>query len=280
MQKAQVIAKTRLSCSGLSAEILADPDSETGSEYILRIGGADQSHVNLWEPWEIKYEYLRRIANACDSIFSQLLDSPLKALHLGAGALTLARYLHVTQPGSEHLAVDIEPEIFEFVAENLPLPDGIRLTTRVGDAKAELYAEITAGNRFDLLVADIFSGKTTAPHLATAEFYSLALQSLSGQGVLLVNVGDDPGQRFLAGQARELAAAVKHQTWHPELAEPIILTDTRVAKQRDAGNAILVAGPGIGLATNPELVEEFKAQMQQAGPHPAAVGNWQEIIGA
>jgi murein DD-endopeptidase MepM/ murein hydrolase activator NlpD len=66
-----------------------EPDALTEGAYVLSIGGAEQSHVNLARPEEIFYEYLRRIGHLVDLAAPR--GTPVTALHLGAGALTLAR---------------------------------------------------------------------------------------------------------------------------------------------------------------------------------------------
>ena len=105
---------------GQRAEIQPDGFSEHG--YVLEIGGAEQSHVDTADPSYVFYEYLRRIANAVDALAPA--GEPITAAHLGAGALTLVRYIQATRPGSPQVAVDIEPELMGFVTDRLPLPAG------------------------------------------------------------------------------------------------------------------------------------------------------------
>ncbi|MBD4476339.1 spermidine synthase, partial [Xanthomonas citri pv. citri] len=84
-----------LSASGEDARIAPD---ELGG-LILEIGGAVQSHVDQADPTAVRYEYLRRVANVLDGVAPA--GAPLRVLHLGAGALTLPRYVQATRPGSE-----------------------------------------------------------------------------------------------------------------------------------------------------------------------------------
>lgn len=109
---------------GQRAEIQPDGFSEHG--YVLEIGGAEQSHVDTADPSYVFYEYLRRIANAVDALAPA--GEPITAAHLGAGALTLVRYIQETRPGSPQVAVDIEPELMGFVTDRLPLPAGTDLS--------------------------------------------------------------------------------------------------------------------------------------------------------
>ena len=65
---------------GQCAEIHPDGFSDHG--YVLEIGGAEQSHVDVQNPDYVFYEYLRRIANAVDALAPA--GEPITAAHLGA----------------------------------------------------------------------------------------------------------------------------------------------------------------------------------------------------
>ena len=160
-----------------------EPDTYTDGGFVLSIGGAEQSHVDLADPEDIFYEYLRRIGHLVD--LAAPWGEPVTALHLGAGALTLARYIQATRPGSLQYAVELERELLDFVLEQLPLPEGTRLHTVIGDARAAL-AELPAEVRFDVVILDIFSGPEAPEHLACTEFYAEAAALLSERGVLVV----------------------------------------------------------------------------------------------
>ena len=129
--------------------------------------------------------------------------------------------------------------------------------------------------RFHAAVLDVFSGKETAPHLATATFYGAALDVLDAEaedpGVLLVNIGDDEPQRFLDAQARELHAACAERDYP----EPWVLTDAHVAHSRATGNSILVAGP----LTAREDFMQIASRVLASGPHPAVVEPWRDVLG-
>ena len=96
---------------------------------------------------------------------------PLRVLHLGAGALTLARYIEAVRPGSTQVAVDLERELLDFVLEALPLNNPANLTTLIGDAREVLTHEL-ADRKFDVIVLDIFSGSGAPGHLTVPAFYA------------------------------------------------------------------------------------------------------------
>nr|WP_174233571.1 fused MFS/spermidine synthase [Micrococcus sp. HSID17228] len=192
-----------LSTSGVDARIAPD---EFGG-FVLEIGGAVQSHVDLADPARIRYEYLRRMAHVLDGVAPA--GAPVRVLHLGAGALTLPRYLQAIRPGSEQTVVDLDRELVSFVLAELPLPAGTDLVSVVADARLAAVDLAMDGERFDAVVLDIGTGEEGAEHLRGAVFHGELLELLTAGGVLLVNIGDDAGLRFLGAElgALEEAAA-------------------------------------------------------------------------
>jgi spermidine synthase len=220
-----------------------EPDTYTDGGFILSIGGAEQSHVDLADPGDIFYEYLRRIGHLVD--LAAPWGEAVTALHLGAGALTLARYIQATRPGSVQYAVELERELLDFVLEQLPLPAGTELHTLIGDAREEL-AELPAELRFDVVILDIFSGPDAPEHLAAR---------MSGRGVLIVNVGDEPGLTLVRSQ---VAALRRTMTDVAACAEAGMFTG------RYPGNIILAG-------TQKPWPAEWTAALIARGPHPAKV---------
>lgn len=239
-----------LRTTGQHASIYPDPLVE--GSFILSIGGAEQSHVNLAEPGEIFYEYLRRIGHVVDLAAEP--GRPIRALHLGAGALTLARYIQATRPGSEQYAVELERELLDFVLNKLPMPEGTRLTSHIGDARDAL-AELPAGAGFDVVILDIFSGPEAPSHIACQEFYEEAAARLAPGGVLIVNVGDEPALTLVRSQVSALRKAM------PDAAA---FAEAGMFAGRYPGNIILVG-------TRTPWPAEWTAELLARGPHPAAV---------
>ena len=246
----------QLSFSDQPAWIVKD---EVSGGWVLQIGGVEQSHVDLEDPTHIVHEYLRRMANVLDEAWPR--RRPLRIVHLGAGALTLARYVQATRPGSAQVVVEIERELPTLVTTALPMPQGTDLEVVIGDAREELAA--MAGRRFDAIVLDVFSGEESPAHLATKDFYLEALAHLEADGLLLVNVGDDAGQRFLTAQVRELEDAAAEAG----LSGVWTLTLASLLTTPADGNMVLVVG---GALSSPE-VGAWREAWVKAGPHPGAV---------
>ena len=229
-----------------------EPAAFTEGAYILSIGGAEQSHVNLANPAEIFYEYLRRIGHVVDLAAPQ--GRRITALHLGAGALTLARYIQATRPGSVQYAVELERELLDYVVQQLPLPDGTVLHTIIGDAR-EALAELDPELQFDVVILDIFSGPEAPAHIACTEFYEAARARLSAGGVLIVNVGDEPGLTLVRSQVAAMRRA---------MTDVAAFAETGMFVGRYPGNIILTG-------TQTPWPDEWTAQLTARGPHPATV---------
>ena len=239
-----------LRSSGQHASI--EPDAFTEGSYVLSIGGAEQSHVNLIRPAEIFYEYLRRIGHLVD--LAAPAGTPISALHLGAGALTLARYIQATRPGSVQHAVELERELLDFVLRQLPLPEGTDLHTITGDAREALGA-LPPGLRFDVVILDIFSGPEAPAHLACTEFYREVRQLLSPAGLLIVNVGDEPGLTLVRSQVAAMRRA---------MADVAAFAEAGMFEGRYPGNIILTG-------TQLPWPAVWSTELAARGPHPARV---------
>lgn len=143
--------------------------------WLLELDGNIQSHVDLADPSVLRFEYLHRIGNVIDACWPP--TQPIRVLHLGAGALTLPRYIQVTRPGSHQTVIELDPELLPLVTAELPLPEGTQLDVMTGDARSQVQA--MEGQYFDAIVVDIFTGGDTAVHLTGEDFYRELLNRLT-----------------------------------------------------------------------------------------------------
>lgn len=228
------------------------------SGYEVDVDGTPQSHVDPADPTHLHFEYVARMG----AVIDQLPAGPLTAVHLGAGGLTIPRYIDATRPGSRQQVVEIEQALVDLVRENLPLPRGASIRIRIGDAREGLSRLPAAMTGFvDLLVSDVYSGAQTPAHLTTVEFYRDAARLLSPTGVLLVNVADGSGLAF----ARRQVATIREV-----LPEVIVLAEVQVLKGRRFGNLVIAASAA-------PLPTEWLPRLMAAGPHPAKVAQGAEI---
>ena len=230
------------------------------SGYELAVGQTPQSHVDLDDPTHLHFEYVARMGAVIDQL--RMPRQPLTAVHLGAGALTIPRYIEHTRPGSRQQVIELEPALVELVREQLPLPRGAAIRVRIGDARAGL-ARLPAAlhGAVDLLVSDVYAGAQTPAHLTTIEFYREAAALLAPDGVLLVNVADGAGLVFARRQVATIRAALEHV---------IVLAETQTLKGRRFGNLVIAA------SAHP-LPTAWLPRLMAAGPHPAKVAQGAEI---
>jgi spermidine synthase len=246
------LASVVLARSGYRAVI--EPDRWVPGSFTLVVDGTPQSHVNLENPAELFFEYIQRMGHVIDQVKQP--GEPITAVHLGAGAFTLPRYIEATRPGSRQQVVELESDLVDFVRAHLPWSARAQIRVRHGDAR-EVVAKFPPGLRgsVDLLVIDIFSGARTPAHVTSLEFYRSAVSLLADDGVVLVNVADGPGLAFARGQASTLASVV---------ADVAVLAETQILKGRRFGNVVLVG-------SQKPLPLEWMPRLLAGGPHPSKV---------
>jgi spermidine synthase len=248
-----------LSGSGYLATIT--PDRWVSGAYTLTVDGTPQSHVNLEDPTELFFEYVQRMGHVIDTL--GMPGEPITAVHLGAGALTLPRYVEATRPGSRQQVVELEPDIVDFVRAELPWSKKASIRVRHGDAR-EVLGKLPPGlhGTVDLVVVDVFSGARTPAHVTSIEFYSLAAALLSPSGIIVANVADGPGLAFARSQAATLSAVL------PRVA---VLAETQILKGKRFGNLVLVGSAA-------ELPFDWMPRLLAAGPHPSKVVIGPELL--
>lgn len=250
------VPTTRLS-DGTYAQIV---ESSFTTGYELVVDGTPQSHVDLDDPTHLHFEYVARMGAVIDQL--RMPGQPLTAIHLGAGAMTVPRYIEATRPGSRQQVVELETALVDLVRSTLPLPKGASIRVRHGDARAVLQG-FPAGLKgtADLLVSDVFAGAQTPAHVTSVEFYREVATMLAPDGVLLVNLADGPGLAYARRQIATVSAVLPHVA---------VLAEAQVLKGRRFGNLVL-------LASAQPLPLEWLPRLMAAGPHPAKVATGREI---
>ncbi|MFG2137199.1 spermidine synthase [Streptomyces sp. NPDC048650] len=246
---------TRAVAGGV-AELRPDRDRPRG--WTLLIDGAPQSHVDLDDPAYLEFAYQRRLGHIAD--LAAPPGRPLQVLHLGGGALTLARYVAATRPRSTQQVVEIDAELVRLVRSHLPLDGGWRIRVRGGDARAGL-AKIPEGWA-DLIIADVFGGARTPAHLTSTEFMAEVRRALRPGGHYAANLADGPPLRFLRGQIATV------RTVFPELC---LTADPAVLRGKRFGNAVL-------LASDRELPVAELTRRAAGDPHAGRVEHGRALL--
>ncbi|MFJ3287681.1 spermidine synthase [Streptomyces sp. NPDC086669] len=231
------------------AELVPDPDRARA--WTLLLDGAPQSHVDLDDPAYLSFEYQRRLGHVIDLVAPP--GKPVQAVHLGGGALTLARYVAATRPRSTQQVVERDAPLVGLVRRELPLDRNARIRVRSTDAREGL-AKVPDGWA-DLVIADVFSGARTPAHLTSAEFLDEVRRALAPGGWYAANLADGPPLTHLRGQIATAAA---------RFAEVALVADPTVLRGRRFGNAVLLA------ADQPLPVTDL-TRRAASDPHPGRV---------
>jgi spermidine synthase len=208
--------------------VAVEQDRDRPSGYLLTVDGTPQSYVDVDDPTYLLFEYVRRLGHVVDLVAEP--GTALSVVHLGAGALTLARYVAATRPGSRQRAVELSEQVAAAVRAELPLGRGVKVPVQVADAREALTRLRDASA--DLVVLDVFAGARTPAHLTSVEMLTEVRRVLVPGGVLAANVADGPGLVFARGQVATFRAVF------PQVAA---MVEPAVWKGRRFGNLVLVA---------------------------------------
>lgn len=235
-----------------TATLERDAYSDTG--WILKVNGVPSSHVDLADPARLDFEYMRWIAalvrarfpaNEYDGGEHDGAARRLRALHLGGGACSMARWAAAEYTDARQVVVELDGRLAELVRAWFDLPRAPLLRLRVGDAGVVL-SSLTSATR-ELVIRDVFAGDKTPPELATPEFTREAHRVLAAGGLYVVNCGDTPD----LGNARAEAAVIGSVFPHTA-----IVADPAMLKGRRRGN-VVIAGSDAPIEPTPALVREL-----------------------
>jgi spermidine synthase len=202
------------------------PDAARPSGRTLLLGVLEASYVDLDDPTHLEFEYVRRLGDLIDVMAPP--HRALRALHLGGGACTLARYLAATRPGSGSEVVEVDPAVIRAAREQLELPPGIKVVR--GDARDVL--ERKPARAYDVVVGDVFTEPHTPRHLTTLEFAHEVRRTLAPGGVYALNLITSPPPRLARRQVATLLDV---------FAEVVALAPRSILSGRRAGNLVLAA---------------------------------------
>lgn len=193
----------------------------------LFLEGMEASYVDLGQPEHLEFSYVRRIRDVVDAVFP--VRDLLRAVHVGGGAGTYARYLAATRTESRSELIEVDPVVVDVARRHLGLQSGPRLKVHLGDARVRLAGR--ADGTADVVIGDAFVDGLVPAHLATAEFAADVSRVLAPGGVYVLNVIDAPPQYI----ARRIAATLLGV--FPDVA---LVAAHRVFRGRDVGNLVFV----------------------------------------
>ncbi|WP_347125184.1 hypothetical protein [Microbacterium sp. SY138] len=238
----------------------------------LSVDGIPQSVVSMTDPTALEYDYIQHIARAMDAAAEP--GAPLFTVHLGAGALTLARYVAATRAGSPQLAVEFEPALYTAVVAALPLPSGTDLRVIFGDARAVADADLPDEKRSSapsssvpavaaaaaestaidtdwvdaqFTVVDLWDAAVIRHRVASQEFYRRVAARSAAAGVVAVNLLDGHPFEYSRRQAATLRTVFDHVA--------VVLDAEPEDDEGPLGNVVIFASDEpLSIVTIPELL--------------------------
>jgi spermidine synthase len=222
-----------------------------------------------------------KLAARSSEIFADLAQSELRApsaraLVLGGGAYVLPRYLAVRFPNVQVDVVEIAPAVPAVARERLGLTLSPRLAIHHQDART--FVRRAAAERYDLLVADVFTDLSLPFHLSTLEFAQQVRSVLKHGGTYALHLVDAGERTFL----RSVVHTLRHEFDHVDVVRGnehgagntasfvVVASDARVAyPPRLAGrlmapgalDALMRAGPLQLLTDAHAPIEHMRAQL-------------------
>lgn len=205
-----------------------EPADRPGA-FVLRLDAMDQSHVDLEDPSRLVFDYVRRIGDVIDA--HALPGEPLRVLHVGGAALTLARYVAATRPRSAQVVLEPDGDLIERVRAELPLPPRSGIRVRVADGRTGIV-DVRPRSQ-DLVIVDAFADGRMPADLTSAPFWAEVHRVLVGDGRLIANLVDQAPFRH----ARRVIAGIR-----AVLPEMVVTAEAATLRGRRQGNLVVVAG--------------------------------------
>jgi spermidine synthase len=208
------------------AEVVTDPHHP--SSRLLLLDGREAGQVDLSDPRELAFAYMRRIADLIDAF--RPASSGIDVLHVGGGACALPRYVAATRPKSRQLVFELDPGVVALAREHLGLRATPRLRIKVGDAAELIRARPDASA--DLVIGDAFDGPHVPAQLSGEAFADEVRRVLKPAGVYALNVIDLPPLEEVRAHDALIRPRFAHVLW---IAPPGVL------RGRAPGNVVLLA---------------------------------------
>jgi spermidine synthase len=220
-----------------------EPDPYNANGWVLRVNGVPSSHIDLADPLQLDFEYMRWIASLVDSRWAA--SDRLRALHLGGGACSLARRFAASHAQARQVVVELDGRLAELVRQWFDLPRAPLVRIRVGEAR--MVTESLSEDSRDLIIRDVFAGSVTPAPLLTREFTQAVKRVLAPEGLYVVNCGDGPDLAMAKREAATLGSMFAHTA---------IIADPAMLKGRRYGN-VIIAGSDAAFGGTPGLAREL-----------------------
>lgn len=197
--------------------------------YILELDGMEQSAVDLDDPTNLVFNYMRRIGDLVDAM-NPSPPSPIRVLHVGGGAMSLARYVAATRPRSAQIVLEPDELLIAEVRVQAPVPRRSGIRVRPVDGSAGIR-QLRDGSQ-DLVILDAFENAVVPEELTSGDFAGEVQRVLGPGGVFVANLVDRPP----FARVRSLVAVVR------DLGSVTVGAEPSTLKGRRSGNVLVACG--------------------------------------
>jgi spermidine synthase len=212
---------------------------EAGVRYLHFGSDWVQGAMRIARPWALELDYTREMMSAL--LLQSAPEWPKRALLIGLGAGSLAKFLYRHRPAARLTVVEIDERVVRAASQHFKLPDDpLRIQIAIADGADYVIDDV---GPFDLILVDGFDAEARTGRLDSVPFLLNCRARLSDDGLLVTN---------LLSRRRDYRTSLDrlHQAFDRRaLAFPSCAS----------GNVIAIATAGHGIQTT---VEELKQQAQ------------------
>ena len=162
--------------------LVRERDGQRCLIFTVRRSDRNQSCMDLEDPMRLIFPYARMM-------FAGLLieDDPKRILMVGLGGATLPRVYAELYPEAEQDLVEIDQAVVRVAREYFDFEPTERMNVVVRDARVFVKRALAAGEKYDYVMLDAFTGDYIPEHLLTQEFLEEVQGILAPGGVLVAN---------------------------------------------------------------------------------------------
>lgn len=176
-------------------------ETESPYHYIQVVERGGTRYLKLNEGWAVHSAY-----NPARTFYGNYWDyfllapwfagdePPREVLNIGSAAGTIPKQLIHFYPGVHVDGVELDPDIVAAGREYFDMNEE-ELTIHIQDGRPFLK---TSSSKWDLIAVDAYRQPYIPFYLTTREFFTEASDHLTGDGVVMINVGKTPGDSAVA----------------------------------------------------------------------------------
>lgn len=200
----------------------------SASAAMLLLDGMESSYIDLDDPAYLEFEYMQQMTLALAAHTPE--PEPVRALHLGGAACTLARAWNTLRPNSKQVVLEWDAKVAELARTYCDVPRAPAVKVRVQDARAGLDG--FPPGRFEVVVRDTFACGQVPDHLRTLGVAQSAARVLGDGGLYLANLTDRPPLLMARSEVRTIASVFAHV---------LVIADPAILRGRRFGNLVVCA---------------------------------------